>query len=145
VIDETQFADVYSLTTGRKQRVPRAWLDDPVLGRDFRKTPSQREFDGELPPRPAADATAKEIDAFAAAAEIDLSGIRKNDDKLVVIEEVFGPAPVQSGLVEIEPAPPIADPLAPERVAQVDPPATTQTSGDTESSDETPAAGDEEN
>jgi hypothetical protein len=46
------FVDAYSVTTGVKQRIPRHWLDDPVLGRDFRKTPSQRELDGELPPRP---------------------------------------------------------------------------------------------
>jgi hypothetical protein len=54
VTDQSQFVDVYSLTTGLKQRVPRVWLDDPILGRDFRKTPSQRELDGELPPGPPA-------------------------------------------------------------------------------------------
>ncbi len=27
---------------GRKQRIPSAWLDDPVLGEDFKKTPSAR-------------------------------------------------------------------------------------------------------
>jgi hypothetical protein len=144
VIDPTQFADVYSLTTGRKQRVPRAWLDDPILGRDFRKTPSQRELDGELPPRPAGDAKAEEIAAFAEAADLDLSGIRKNADKLVAIEEAMGPAPAQEHVVEAEPEPPAADPLAPERVAQVDAPTTPLTSDGIEPSDETPAAGDEE-
>jgi hypothetical protein len=143
VTDETQFVDVYSLTTMRKQRVPRAWLDDPILGRDFRKTPAQRELDGELPTRPAGDATAKEIDAFAEAAELDLTGIRKNDDKLVAIEAALGPAPVQEGVIEVEPEPPVADPLAPERVAQVDA-LHTQPSGGTEPSGETPADGDEE-
>jgi hypothetical protein len=33
------FVDVYSKTTGRKQRVPEHWLDHPTLGRNFRKTP----------------------------------------------------------------------------------------------------------
>lgn len=144
MIDQTQFADVYSLTTGRKQRVPRDWLEDPVLGRDFRKTPSQRELDGELPARPAGDAKADEIAAFAEAAELDLTGLRSNADKLVAIEEAMGPAPVQEHVAEVEPEPPVADPLAPERVAQVDAPHTPLTSGGTEPSDETPAAGDEE-
>lgn len=143
MIDQTLFVDVYSITTGLKQRVPREWLDDPKLGRDFRKTPSQRELDGELPARPAGDATAKEIEAFAEAAEIDLSGIKKNADKLVAIEQAMGPAPVQEGVVAVEPEPPVDDPLAPEKVARVDGPPTTSTD-DTGSSDETPAAGDEE-
>jgi hypothetical protein len=51
---------------------------------------------------------------------------------------------VQEGVVEAEPEP-VADPLAPERVAQVDAPERHhQPSDGTESSDETPAAGDEE-
>ena len=139
------FVDAYAIASGLKQRIPRIWLDDPVQGPKFRKTPSQRELDGELGPRPNADSTAKEIDAWAEEAEIDLTGIRKNDDKLVAIEEAFGPAPVQEGLLEVEPEPPVDDPLAPEKVALVDEPATQQTSDDTVSSDETPAAGDEEN
>lgn len=34
---------VYSKTTGRKQAVPAHWLDHPVLGADFSKTPSTRK------------------------------------------------------------------------------------------------------
>lgn len=141
--DQTQFVDVYSTVNGTKQRVPRIWLDDPILGRDIRRTPSQRELDGDLPPRPAGDAKAKEIDAFAEAADLDLSGIKSNADKLVAIENAFGPAPVQEGVVDVEPAPVAADPLAPEVVARTDGPPVTNTD-DTGSSDNTPAAGDEE-
>ena len=31
--------EVYSKTTGIKHFVPEEWLSDPVLGKDFRKTP----------------------------------------------------------------------------------------------------------
>lgn len=158
--DESLFVDAYSLTTRAKQRIPRHWLEDPVLGRDFAKTPSQRELDGELPPRPPGDAKAKEIEAFAEAAAIDLTGAKSNADKLVVIEDALGSmgsGPVQVGVVETEPPAVVDDPLAPDKVALVDTPipsddsasssadSTTNTEGDTESSDETPAAGDEEN
>lgn len=33
------FITVYSKTTGRQQRIPDHWLGNPVLSRDFRKTP----------------------------------------------------------------------------------------------------------
>ena len=36
------FIDAYSTTTGQKQRIPRAWLDHPVLGKGFQKTPRQK-------------------------------------------------------------------------------------------------------
>lgn len=46
------FVDVYSKTTGRKQTVPLDWLDHPVLGQDFRKTPlsekQQQEADAAI-------------------------------------------------------------------------------------------------
>jgi hypothetical protein len=148
VIDETQFADVYSVTTGIVQRVSRVVLDDPILGRDFRRTPAQLELDGELPPRPAGDAKAAEIDAFAEAAGIDLTGVKKNADKLAAIETALGNwQPVQQGVLEEEAAEPVEDPLAPEKVAHVDPQlidSTTTSSDGTGSSDETPATGDEE-
>jgi hypothetical protein len=148
--DESLFVDAYSLTTRQKQRIPRAWLDDPILGRDFAKTPAQRELDGELPPRPPGDAKAKEIDAFADAAGVDLTGIKANADKLVAIEQALGTGgDVQDGVVAAEPEPLAADPLAPELVANVELGAVktssdTTSPDDTESSDETPAAGDKE-
>jgi len=146
MIDQTAFVDVYSLTTKQKQRVPREWLDDPVLGRDFRKTPSQRELDGELPPRPPGDAKGPEIAEFAEAAGIDLSGIKANADKLVAIERAMGSAaPVQQHVPDVDPAPVAADPLAPQVVARTDEqPATSTPAVDTPSADDTPAAGNKE-
>ena len=35
----SEWVDVYSKTTGQKQTIPAEWLDHPVLGADFRKTP----------------------------------------------------------------------------------------------------------
>jgi hypothetical protein len=149
--DQSLFVDVYSTVNGLKQRVPREWLADPILGRDIRKTPSQRELDGDLPARPTGDAKAKEIQEFAEAADLDLSGAKTNADKLVAIEEAFtSGGDVQGGVVASEPAPVALDPLAPEIVAHVeaspvvDADGTTSTD-DTESSDETAAAADEEN
>lgn len=148
----SDFVDAYSITTGAKQRIPRHWIGDPVLGRDFRKTPSQRELDGELGPRPLGDASGKDIAAFAAAADVDLSGAKTNADKLVAIEAAFGAGEVQGGMVPVEAEPMAADPLAPEVAAHVDHSSvvesTTSTddtsAGDTESPDQTPAAGNEE-
>lgn len=149
--DQSDFTEVYSLTTGRKQRVPVIWLDDPVLGRDFRKTPSQRELDGELGERPRQDSTVEEIDEYADAAGIDLPSKANKDARLAAVEAVFAPADAQEGLAPVELAPPVVDPLAPQFVAQGDPgdmPGVnadpTSTDG-TEPTDETPAAGDEEN
>lgn len=146
------FVDAYSLTTQRKQRIPRHWLDDPVLGRDFRKTPSQRILDGDLPARPNTDSTVEEIDEFADAADIDVKASWVKDKKLVAIETALDARDEQVGMVMVEPAPPVADPLAPPVVAVGDPhdlPGVnadgTDTSGGTAPSDESPATGNEEN
>lgn len=39
----TDWIDVYSKTTGRKQTVPAHYLDSPVLSQDLRKTPLSEE------------------------------------------------------------------------------------------------------
>lgn len=36
------FIEAYAVKTGAKQRIPADWLDHPVLGEQFRKTPSSR-------------------------------------------------------------------------------------------------------
>lgn len=41
----TKFVDVYVTGTGRKQRVPAGWLDHPVLGAPFARTPSGKVAD----------------------------------------------------------------------------------------------------
>lgn len=113
------FVEVYAIATGRKQRVPRHFVDDPVLGVGIRRTPSQRELDGDLGARPTADFTVKEIDKWAEAAGVDLASDANKDEKLVAVEAVFEHADVQGGLVEVEPGVRPADPLAPASAAQV--------------------------
>lgn len=150
------FVDAYAVATGRKQRVPRHFIGHPVLGAGLRLTPLQRERDGDLGPRPTQDSKVPEIEKYAEHAGIDLSGTADKTAKLTAIEAVFAHADVQAGLVEVEADPVPADPLAPALVAQGDPsdmpgvnvgdPAdSTDPSGDTESSDQSPATGNEEN
>jgi hypothetical protein len=112
------FIEVYAVATGRKQRVPRHFLDDPMLGAGIRKTPSQRELDGELGPRPTEETLVKDIDAWAEDADVDLSGLSTKTEKLTAVEAVFEHADVQGGLVPAEPDPLPADPLAPAVAAQ---------------------------
>lgn len=40
--DPSRFINAYSSTTGKKTRIPAAWLDHKVLSRGFRKTPLQK-------------------------------------------------------------------------------------------------------
>lgn len=57
------FVTAYSKNTGRKVRVPAHFLDHPVLGKDLRKTPSQRKREepvASTPETPAAGDTKKE-------------------------------------------------------------------------------------
>ena len=46
---DAEFVDVYDRKTGIKQTIPTEWLDHPVLGLPFRKTPlsekQQRDAD----------------------------------------------------------------------------------------------------
>lgn len=40
---EPKRVHVYAKTTGRKQVIPAAWLDHPVLGANFQQTPLTRK------------------------------------------------------------------------------------------------------
>lgn len=137
-----EFVDAYAISTGRKQRIPRDWLDDPIQGPKFAKTPSQRELDGDLGPRPRQDTSVKDVDQFAEDAGIDLTGAKDKTAKLVAIEAAFDPAEVQGGMVPVDPAPPIADPLAPELVAHVDVTGPAVESADEEAPEDSPDGGD---
>ncbi len=123
------FVDVYVIATGRKQRVPRAHLTHPDLGPLIRRTPMQRVHDGDLPPRPAADAPKAELKSYAAEAGVDLTGAKSNGDILTLIED-------------LEHAPPVLEPeFTPDLEDQPEDPTDP---GDNPSPDETPAAGGQE-
>ncbi len=44
----SRFIEAYVVATGVKVRVPRAWVDHPVLWQGLRKTPSDRARDAAL-------------------------------------------------------------------------------------------------
>lgn len=141
------FVEAYDTRTGKKQRVPRDWVGEPNVGRFLKLTPSQRELDGaaaaalveaeeaaadqvedpaneavdevvpDQPVRPTEDDTAKAIEAYADAADIDLTGHKGSKAAMVArINEVLD-TPVETA--------PDPDGIQP--------------------TDETPATGDEEN
>lgn len=115
-LDPNRLVEAYSLTSGRKATIPAAWIGDPVLGRDWAKTPAQAEYDGDLPPRPTNDSTVPEIDDYADAAGIELHSSDLKDEKLAAIDAVFashGDAQtVQVGMVPVDvPEPPPGAPL----------------------------------
>lgn len=159
----TRFVDVYNPDTGIKQSVPEHFLDDPVLGRNLRKTPAQRALDGELGQAPTSESTIPEIKAFAADAEIDLAGLSRKDDLLAAVRAVVGtdplPEPVPAGDVDVLPetdveAPagmrPIegmdrnGDPLDADQNGVIDVVDTPTSTDDTESSDNSAAAAGQE-
>ncbi len=102
-----RFVDVYNPETGIKQSVPEHFLDDPILGRNLRKTPSQLALDGELGQAPTSESTVAEIREFAANAEIDLTGLSRKAELLGAVQAVVGtdplPEPVPAGDVDVLP------------------------------------------
>lgn len=102
----SRFVDVYNPETGIKQSVPEHFLDDPILGRNLRKTPSQRALDGELGQAPTADSTIADIRVFADEAEIDVTGLSLKAELLERVQTVVGtdplPEPVPAGDVDVE-------------------------------------------
>ncbi|WP_248582601.1 hypothetical protein [Nocardioides sp. InS609-2] len=88
------FVEVYDTITGLKQRVPAHFVDDPILGRNIQKTPSQRALEGQLGQAPTEASTVAEIRSFADEAEIDVSGLRKHADLLGAVQAVVGTDPL---------------------------------------------------
>lgn len=107
-----EFAEVYSRTTGIKQRVPRGWLDDPLLGRDFVKTAAQRTLDGD--PRPDSQWINADIVAFAQQNNIDLGGAHKKADLLAAVDAALDPPEPQGQPVTAELPVEVEDPVTPD-------------------------------
>lgn len=115
--------EAYDTRTGVVHRVPPHFLGDPMVGRFLVKTPGQRVLDGELQP-PTAESKAEEIRDFAAAADIDVTGLRKKDELLDAVNAALGVGP-EEPVLPTEP-----DPNAPNPDSDV-----------TAASDQTPATG----
>lgn len=129
-LDPNRLVEAYNLNTGAVAQIPAAWIGDPVLGREWAKTPAQAAYDGDLPERPTNESTVKEIDKYADVAGIDLTGASTKDEKLVAIDGVFArhgaaqtaqagmtpvelpPIPEGAPLGVTQPAPDVPDPAA---------------------------------
>jgi hypothetical protein len=126
------FAEVYDTRTGFVSRVPAHFIDDPMVGRFFKTTPAQRFLDGELGDLPTTESTLPAIRDFAAAADIDVTGLRTKDEVLAVVRKALvGEADLPTSPDPNAPAPDSGE-------GTTDPDATS-------AADETPAAGDKEN
>lgn len=72
---DERFTDAYSTVTGKKQRVPKHWLTDPVLKAAWTLTPQVRDA---ADPYPDGDPSEKwkveHLQAYADAEGIDLTG-----------------------------------------------------------------------
>lgn len=81
----TKFVTAYSRSTGQKQRIPESWLDHEVLGKDFRRTPSDEARQQALADGPSDVWTVAELTEYATQHGIDLSGASRKADILAAI------------------------------------------------------------
>lgn len=148
------FVEVLVEATGRTELVPADWVGDPILGRGIEKTTRQRVLDGELEVAdvddvPTEKATVKQIEAYAELAGISLGGANTKAEMVAVITAALAAAPLPPEAAvgvpndDVQTVPDVPVPLDPDAV-QVEGSPTTQSTDGTESSDETPAAGDKE-
>lgn len=129
------FVEVYAKSTGNKQLVPEHWLDHPVLGRNFSKTPSsvaREQADAGPSPEdgltessiaepPSASWTRERLDRHASGLGLDTTTLPNKGEVLAAIEDAA-----------------LSTDTSPEVDAQG---ADTQNSDGTPPADQTPAAG----
>jgi hypothetical protein len=139
------FVEVLVTATGQTQMVPADWVDHPVLGNGIEKLPDP--FVVEQLEAPTENDTHAVIDAFAQKAGIDLGEAKTRAEKVAVIDEVLAAAPSVHPEQEPVPAgnPDVQLVAGDEDDRSLIPALLNPTTADTESSDETPATGDEEN
>lgn len=113
------FVEVYSKTTGTKHQVPEHWLGHPVLGKNFAETPSTRANKADAPEGdPNETWTRAQLDTHATSLGLDTTSLANKGEVLAAIQ---GAAPA-------------TDPVTDDNGATPNP-------DDTESPDQTPAAG----
>lgn len=79
------FVTAYSKTTGTPHRIPADWLDHPVLGAGFRKTPRQPEGQPYPDGPPNTNWKGAQLQAYADAHDIDLAGATVKADMVAAI------------------------------------------------------------
>lgn len=136
--------EVFSSSSGRRQRVPAHWVGDPVLGKDFVPTPAQRQLDGDLGPIPTDADKADDIRAYAEQAGIDTGSARSKVELVAAIEAAFAPGAYQVGVQLVPLTDPDVDEPAEPVVLEQQPPATPVTPDPDAGSTETPVAGGQE-
>lgn len=121
------FVEVYSKTTGKKHHVPEHWVNHPVLGKNFAETPSARASKAGAPEGDPSEAwTRAQLDDHAAGLGIDTSALPNKGEVFAAIEARAQAMTITAGSDPADVAPVIGDPQNPD---------------DTESPEETPAAG----
>ena len=129
----SNFIEVYSKTTGRKQWVPEHYIGNPVLGADFEIVPSKRATQPTASAIPDETWKRAQLDEYATALGLDTAGLPNKAAVLAAIAER------ESAHIE---APEVVTPDADLDENHDDADQTDvdhQTTDDTESSDETPA------
>lgn len=117
---DPRFVDAYSTATGKKQRIPKHWLNDPVQKSRFSLAPQARDAASPYPDGdPVETWKTGQLQAYADERGIDLTGRKGSKAEMV--------AGINAALTEAnQPPPPGFD-------------ATTSSTGGTEPSAETPA------
>lgn len=88
VTGQEGFAEAYDVRTGVKTRVPRHFIDDPVIGRFLEKTPAQMVHDGDIdeaPATPTAAADPDDLRRFARREGVDVGEASTRDELLEAI------------------------------------------------------------
>lgn len=77
--------EAVSKSTGEKQNIPAEWLEHPVLGKDFRLTPSGREQLRQVQ-GPSENWSLSQLQDHADTLGVDRTGLRSKADTLAAIE-----------------------------------------------------------
>lgn len=86
-----KFVTAYDTTNGAEHLVPERWLDHPVLGQSFRKTPLPNAVDPDSD-TPTKEWTVAQLEGYAGKRGIDLGGASKKADILAAIHNPNAPA-----------------------------------------------------
>lgn len=77
------FVTAYSKANGKKQRVPEHYLNHPVLGANLTLTPQVPTGEAYPEGAPSADWTSAQLQAYADAHDVDLTGSKASKADMV--------------------------------------------------------------
>lgn len=100
----TDFVDVVSKTTKQPQVVPAVWLEHPVLGADFTKTPAQRASDRQDARYPDGEPSetwkSDELKAYAEDKGVDLEKAKNKAEMVTAIAAAANTTPASGDTTE---------------------------------------------